>query len=76
VVVLVSRSISAAEILKYKTLLNADPSAAVELNVRVCQPDSRPDGIVAVVLTDPPTALPDAMVCGFDRTTRENGAVS
>ena len=51
-----------AEIWKYSLLTTAEPSAAVDVNVKVCQPDSKPEGIVTDVLTEPLEAVPEPIV--------------
>jgi hypothetical protein len=58
----VANKVPEAETSKYRTLVTADPSAAVELKVSECHPALRPAGKVTDVFTAPLTAFPVPMV--------------
>jgi hypothetical protein len=58
----VANKVPEAETSKYRTLVTADPSAAVELKVIECHPALRPVGKVTDVFTEPLTAFPVPMV--------------
>jgi hypothetical protein len=72
----VARRVPVEETSKYRTLVIGEPSDAVELKVRVCQPEPKLEGNVTEVLTAPLTAFPVPIVCGVDRTTTVYGAVA
>jgi hypothetical protein len=58
----VANNVPEAETSKYRTLVTADPSAAVELKVNECHPALSPAGKVTDVFTATLTAFPVPMV--------------